>query len=93
MSEEEIKHEIWLKCMQMPNCSKEEAVNFVQAALPYLNTTITPTNQTLLMIASSVGSYFIVKHSIINGCHIGAKDTAGRTALHYAASVGNINIF
>lgn len=79
--------------MQMPNCSQEEASNFIKTALPLLNTTITPTGQTLLMIASSVGSYFIVRECLLQGSNIGIKDSAGRIALHYAASVGNIQIF
>ena len=47
--------------MQMPNCSPQEASQFIKIAIPFLNTNITPTGQTLLMIASSVGSYFIVR--------------------------------
>ena len=93
MSEEEIKHEIWLKCMQMPNCSPQEAAEFIKAATPYLNLPITPIGQTLLMVATSVGSYWIVRECLINGSNIMTTDTAGRTALHYAASVGNIKIF
>ena len=79
--------------MQMPNCSPQEASQFIKIAIPFLNTNITPTGQTLLMIASSGGSYFIVRECLLHGSNINIKDSAGRNALHYAASVGNIKIF
>ena len=45
----------------MPNCSPAEASAFMKYAYPFLNSPITPIGQTLLMIASSVGSYFLVR--------------------------------
>ena len=34
---EDKKHEIWLKCMQMPNCSRSEASLLVAMANSHLN--------------------------------------------------------
>lgn len=45
------------------------------------------------MIAASVGSYHITKQCLVNGSNPNLKDTVGRTAVHYAASVGNLDIF
>ena len=93
MSSEDPKHDIWLGCMQMPNCTPAEALNFIGKALPFLNQPITPTGQTLLMVASSVGSYYIARECLLHGASVEMTDKNGRTALHYAASIGNINIF
>lgn len=93
MNTDDQKHEIWLGCMQMSNCTPAEAVNFIGKALPFLNDTITPTGQTLLMVAASVGSYYIAQECLLHGALVDAVDSTGRTALHYAASIGNINIF
>ena len=93
MSSPNLKHEIWLGCMQMPNCTPAEAVTFIGKALPLLHDPITPTGQTLLMVASSIGSYHIARECLLHGAQANAVDINGRTALHYAASIGNINIF
>lgn len=45
------------------------------------------------MVASSVGAYYVVRECILHGAEINKQDAAGRTSLHYAASIGNINIF
>jgi ankyrin repeat protein len=45
------------------------------------------------MVASSVGAHYVVKECLMHGAKINNADLAGRTALHYAASIGNINIF
>ena len=47
--------------MQMQNCSRSEASILVKKASPYINQPITSIGQTLLMVASSVGSYYIVQ--------------------------------
>lgn len=91
--QEEARHELWLRCMQMPNCSEEEAMLFSGKAAQYLNERITPTGQTVLMIASSVGSYHLVRGCLLNGANPIMKDSAGRTALHYAAAVGSLRVF
>lgn len=93
MATDDPKHDIWLGCMQMPNCNPAEALNFISRALPFLSHPITPTGQTLLMVASSVGSYYIARECLLHGATVDAIDNNGRTALHYAASIGNINIF
>lgn len=93
MTSEDPRHDIWLGCMQMSNCTPAEAVNFIGKALPYLNHAITPSGQTLLMVAASVGSYYIARECLLHGAAVEAVDKNGRSALHYAASIGNINIF
>lgn len=45
------------------------------------------------MVASSVGAYYVVRECLLHGAVVNREDNAGRTALHYAASIGNINIF
>lgn len=45
------------------------------------------------MVASSVGAYFVVRECILHGASVNKQDAAGRSALHFAASIGNINIF
>jgi ankyrin repeat protein len=45
------------------------------------------------MISCSIGSLPIVTACIQNGSDIKMKDTAGRTALHYCAAIGNLSIF
>lgn len=46
-----------------------------------------------MMVASSVGAYYVVRECLMHGANVNKTDFAGRTALHYAASIGNINIF
>lgn len=91
--QEEAKHELWIRCMQMPNCSQQEAMGFATKASPYLNERVTPTGQTFLMIGASVGSYNLVMGCILQGANPELKDSAGRTALHYAAAVGSFRVF
>lgn len=45
------------------------------------------------MVASSVGSYYIARECLLHGASVEATDKNGRTALHYAAAIGNLNIF
>lgn len=45
------------------------------------------------MVAASVGAYYVVRECLMHGSKVNSQDTAGRSALHYAASIGNINIF
>lgn len=45
------------------------------------------------MVASSVGAYYVVRECLMHGANVNRVDLVGRTALHYAASIGNLNIF
>lgn len=93
MISDERKHNVWLACMKLSNCTPNDAVNFIKSAEDILFEPITPTGQDILMVASSVGSYFVVRQCLLHGAQANKQDSVGRTALHYAASIGNINIF
>ena len=93
MEESPNPHDIWLKCMQMAKCTKQEAQIFVAESANYVNTTLTDSGQTMLMIASSISCFNIVEQCLLRGANVSVKDSIGRTALHYAASVGSIEIF
>lgn len=45
------------------------------------------------MVASSVGAYFVVRECLLHGAKVDKQDMAGRAALHFAAAIGNLNIF
>jgi ankyrin repeat protein len=45
------------------------------------------------MVATSVGAYYVVRECLMHGAKVNKQDLVGRTALHYAASIGNITIF
>jgi ankyrin repeat protein len=93
MMTDDKKHKVWLSCMKLSNCTPGDAVNFINMAEDLLFEPITPTGQNILMVASSIGAYFVVRECILHGAQVNTQDAAGRTALHYAASTGNINIF
>ncbi len=79
--------------MQMNQCSPQVAVAFLNQVRPVINTPLTHSGQTLLMLASSISSIHLVKALISFKSDISAKDEIGRSALHYAAAVGSIEIF
>ncbi len=77
----------------MNQCNQQQANQFISRCRNYINYKLTPTDQTLLMISCSIGSLPIVTACIQNGSDVKMKDTAGRTALHYCAAIGNLSIF
>ncbi len=77
----------------MNQCNQQQANEFISKCKKYINCILTQTGQTLLMIACSIGSVPIVVACLQNGSDVTIKDTAGRTALHYCAAIGNIHIF
>jgi len=74
----------------MNNCTPQTALAFVAQVQPVLNLPLTPSGQTLLMLAASISSVNLVKAVISYKPNLQLKDSIGRTALHYAASVGSI---
>lgn len=76
--------------MQMNQCNQAEADVFLSKCRQYVNHSLTESNQTLLMVACSIGSLPIIKSCLKHGANVLLIDTVGRNALHYAASVGNI---
>lgn len=93
MSKEEKIHQIWLKCMQMSNCTVEEAHKFLNAAEPFLQEAITPIGQNILIVAASIGAECIVEECLKKKVDPNFADSVGRTGLHYAASIGSLSIF
>lgn len=47
--------------MQMSNCTPQDAVDYINQVSNYLSHALTPQNQNILMIASSIGAYYIVQ--------------------------------
>jgi len=76
--------------MQMSQCSPEAAKNFVSQVKHVVDTPLTHSGQTLLMLSSSIGSLNLVVAILQHKPNIKSKDNIGRNALHYAAAVGNI---
>lgn len=79
--------------MKLTNCTPDDAINFFKSAEDLLFEPITPNEQNILMVAASVGAYFVIRECLMHGADANSQDAAGRTALHYAASIGSINIF
>ena len=79
--------------MKLSNCTPQEAVDYMSIASPYVHESLTPQNQNLLMVASSIGAYYVAKQCILLGVDLNRTDNVGRTALHYAAAIGDISIF
>lgn len=79
--------------MQMNQCTPQTAKAFLSQVKPIINYPLTPAGQTLLMLAASISSANLVMAILSNKPDIKAKDSIGRTALHYAAAVGSIQIF
>jgi len=76
--------------MQMPKCTPQEALSFVNRIKPALNTPLTHSSQTLLMLSASISSINLVKATLHFQTQVNLKDSIGRTALHYAAAVGSL---
>jgi ankyrin repeat protein len=76
--------------MQMADCSYPQAVALLQQAQPLLKTPLTHSGQTLLMTASSIGSPHLLRVALQLGAPADQQDPTGRTAMHFAASVGNL---
>lgn len=79
--------------MQMADCTPQAAFTFMNQVRPALNIPLTHSSQTLLMLAASISSTNLVKAALVCQPSLHLKDNIGRTALHYAASVGSIEIF
>ena len=76
--------------MQMPKCTPQEALSFVNRIKPALNTALTHSAQTILMLAASISSINLAKATLHFHPQVNLKDSIGRTALHYAAAVGSL---
>jgi ankyrin repeat protein len=76
--------------MQMANCTSQNAHEFIAQVHPFMNTPLTHTQQTILMLAASISSLNLVKAILQYQPNPHQKDSIGRTALHYAASIGSI---
>ena len=79
--------------MQMNQCSPQSAMAFVNQVRPVINVPLTSTGQTLLMLASSLSAVNLVKAILNCKPNVNIKDSVGRSALHYAAAVGSIDVF
>jgi ankyrin repeat protein len=79
--------------MQMNQCSPQTATAFVNQVRPVLNGTLTPSGQTLLMLSASISSVNLARAILSCKPNVKMRDRNGRTALHYAAAVGSIDIF
>jgi ankyrin repeat protein len=79
--------------MQMNQCTPQIALAFVAQVHSVINVPLTPSGQTLLMLAASISSVNLAKAVISYKPNFQIRDSIGRTALHYAASVGSIEIF
>jgi len=79
--------------MQMTQCTPQAALSFVSQVKPILNHPLTHSSQTLLMLAASISSLNLVKAALHYQPQLQLKDSIGRTALHYAAAVGSMEIF
>ena len=79
--------------MQMADCSPQTAHSFISQVRPLLDAPLTHASQTLLMLAASLSSLPLVQAALSHRPQLSLTDTAGRTALHYAAAVGSIEIF
>ena len=79
--------------MQMNQCSPQAAISFLHKVRHLLNTPLTHSGQTLLMLAASTSSINLIKAALQYQPNTQLKDHIGRTALHYAAAVGSSEIF
>lgn len=79
--------------MQMNQCSPQTATAFVNQVRPALNSALTPAGQTLLMLSASISSLNLARAILSCKPNVKMRDRNGRTALHYAAAVGCIDIF
>lgn len=79
--------------MQMNECTPQAAVSFISQVRTALDTPLTHSGQTIIMLAASVSSINLVRATLAHQPEVHLKDKIGRTALHYAAAVGNIEIF
>lgn len=76
--------------MQMTDCNQPKALHFLQQVHPFIDHPLTPSKQTLLMLAASISSLPLVTAILQHKPQIHAQDAIGRTALHFAAAVGSI---
>lgn len=76
--------------MQMADCSPQTALAFLNQIRPLINTPLTHSRQTILMLAASLSSLPLVQATLASHPQLHLTDAAGRTALHYAAAVGSI---
>jgi ankyrin repeat protein len=79
--------------MQMNQCTPQNAIAFVNQVRPILNAPLTPSGQTLLMLAASISSINLVKAILSCKPNVKMRDSIGRSPLHYVAAVGCIDIF
>jgi ankyrin repeat protein len=76
--------------MQMTQCTPQNALAFLQQVHPVINTPLTHSRQTLLMLAASISSTNLVQATLRFKPELHLKDSIGRSALHFAAAVGSI---
>jgi ankyrin repeat protein len=58
-----------------------------------LDADVSQNHQTILMTAASLGNIKLVEELLRFNVNINKTDVNGRTALHYAASVGALQVF
>jgi len=74
----------------MNQCTPQVALAFLAQVHPVINSPLSPSKQTLLMLAASISSINLVKATLSYKPNVALKDSIGRTALHYSAAVGCI---
>ncbi len=79
--------------MQMTQCSPAAAHAFLAQVHPCLDLPLTPAGQTLPMLAASISSLPLLHAALPYRPNLSARDSLGRTALHYSAAVGCIQAF
>ena len=79
--------------MQMNQCTPQQAMVFIAQIHPLLNHPLTPSKQTLLMLAASTSNNNLLKAALAHSPSTNSQDSIGRTALHYAAAVGSVEAF
>ena len=79
--------------MQMAECTPQAALSFMGQVHPVLNAPLTHSGQTILMLAASISSVNLVRAALQYKPDLQARDSIGRTPLHYASAVGSIDIF
>ena len=82
--------QVWLQCMQMTQCTPPAALAFLQQIHPVINTPLTHSGQTLLMLAASISSLHLVQAALRFKPQVQLKDSIGRSTLHFTAAVGSI---
>jgi ankyrin repeat protein len=74
----------------MNQCTSQAAIAFINQTHHLINTPLTNSGQTLLMVACSINSINLIRAAIGFKPNLNIKDNIGRTVLHYCAAIGSI---